>query len=125
MTPRRLLVLVAAALLVALAACKKEEPLEQRALAFVQQVTRILNDNAKDLDKAAAEIKALSTAHAELLKELRHSERKQAEGGAGVTLSEQGEKALQAAVGELVKAAMTEKVMGHKELHEALKALFQ
>lgn len=109
----------------ALAACKDETPLEQRALAFVQQVTRILKDNAADLDKAAAEIKALSQAQADLLKELRRVERQQAEGGAGVTLSEKGEKALQAAVNELIKAAMTEPVMGHKELHEALKALFQ
>lgn len=125
MKASRILALVVAASLAALVACKDEAPLEQHALAFVQQVTKILNDNPKDQGKAAAEIKALTQSHADLLKELRHVEKAEAEGAPGVALTEQGEKALQAAVNELVKAAMTEKVMGHKELHEALKALFQ
>ena len=126
MKPQRILALVvAAAFLVLATACKDETPLEKRALAFLQQVTKILNDNPKDLDKAAAEIKALTQTQADLLKELRHVERRQSEGGPGVTLSDDGEKALQAAVNDLVKAAMSEKIMAHKELHEALKALFQ
>lgn len=125
MKPQRILALVVALSLGTAVACKDEAPLEKRALAFVSQVTKILNDHADEPDKAAAEIKALTQRQAELLKELRHVERRQAEGGPGVTLTEGGEKALQAAVNELMKAAMTEKVMGHKELHEALKALFQ
>ncbi len=122
---QRILAVVVVAGLVAITACKEEIPLEKRALAFLGQVTKILNDNQADLDKAASEIKALTQSQADLLKELRHVERKQAEGGPGVVLTEEGEKALQAAVNELVKAAMSEKVMAHKELHEALKALFQ
>jgi len=123
--PERILAVVVALSLLVVAACKEEVPLEKRALVFLTQVTKILNDNPKDLDKAAAEIKALTQSQAELLKELRQVERKQAEGAPGVTLTEAGEKALQAAVNDLVKAAMSEKVMAHKELHEALKALFQ
>lgn|GEM_PF-2936373 len=125
MKPERILAVVVALSLLVVAACKEEVPLEKRALVFLTQVTKILNDNPKDLDKAAAEIKALTQSQAELLKELRQVERKQAEGAPGVTLTEAGEKALQAAVNDLVKAAMSEKVMAHKELHEALKALFQ
>lgn len=125
MKPQRVLAVVVALSLLVVAACKEEVPLEKRALVFLNQVTKILNDNPKDLDKAAAEIKALTQAQTELLKELRHVERQQAEGTPGVTLTEAGEKALQAAVNDLVKAAMSEKIMAHKELHEALKALFQ
>ena len=116
--------LVAAALMTSVA-CKEEVPVEDRALAFIQEVTTVLTENADNPEKATTLINGLTQKNEALLKELRAIDRREKSGQDGAKISEEAEKKLQTAIDALMKAAMKETIMKHKPLHEALKNVFQ
>jgi hypothetical protein len=112
-------------LLLTSVACKEEVPVEDRALVFIQEVTTVLTANADDPEKATTLINALTLKNEALLKELRAIDRKERSGKDSEKISEEAEAKLQSAIDALMKAAMKEKIMKHKPLHEALKNVFQ
>ncbi len=107
------------------AGCKDEVPIEDRALSFVQEVTAVLTENAEDPEKATTLINSLTLKNEGLLKELRAIDRREKTGKDAAKISEESEAKLQSAIDALMKAAMKEKIMKHKPLHEALKNIFQ
>ena len=106
-------------------ACKEEVPVEDRALVFIQEVTAVLTANADDPEKATTLINALTLKNEALLKELRAIDRQERSSKDSAKISEEAETKLQSAIDALMKAAMKEKIMKHKPLHEALKNVFQ
>lgn len=124
--PRKAMLLALLVLTMAMsAACKEEIPIEDRALAFIQEVTTVLTENADNPEKATTLINSLTQKNEALLKELRSIDRREKSGKDATKISEEAEKKLQSAIDGLMKAAMKEKIMKHKPLHEALKNVFQ
>jgi hypothetical protein len=124
-TPALVLVLVAMMAMIVSAGCKEEVPIEDRALGFIQEVTAVLTENADDPEKATTLINGLTQTNEPLLKELRSIDRREKSGKDAAKISEAAEQKLQTAIDNLMKAAMKEKIMKHKPLHEALKNIFQ
>jgi len=113
------------AMTVVASACQDATPIEERAIPFIRAVTRAINDNAGDPEKAARAVRALSRQYAPLTAEIRSVLKREREASENHPISPEAEEKLQGAINEMLTAAMGEKLTANPSFQDAMKAVFR